>query len=71
MAVSIGDCVVGKSAEAVNGRHVRRLGPAISFQGLGLYRLRGKVKYPTQATSRRSSLSRVRENRTHGLTRGR
>ena len=37
------------------------------LQGLGLYRLRGKVKYPTQATSRRSSVSRVRENRTHGL----
>src|SRR3954453_6909438 len=37
------------------------------LEGLGLYRLRGKVKYPTQATSRRSSLSRVRENRTRGL----
>ena len=30
-------------------------------------RLRGTVKYPAQATSVRSSLSRVRENRTHGL----
>jgi len=37
------------------------------FVGMGLYRLRGTVKYPTQATSVRSSLSRVRENRTHGL----
>ena len=36
------------------------------LQGLVLHRLRGKVKYPAQATSRRSSLSRVRENRTHG-----
>ena len=37
------------------------------FVDMGLYRLRGTVKYPTQATSVRSSLSRVRENRTHGL----
>jgi RNA-directed DNA polymerase len=37
------------------------------FVGMGLYRLRGTVKYPAQATSVRSSLSRVRENRTHGL----
>ena len=34
---------------------------------LGLYRLRGTVRYPAQATPGRSSLSRVRENRTHGL----
>jgi RNA-directed DNA polymerase len=40
------------------------------FVGMGLYRLRGTVKYPTQATSVRSSLSRVRENRTHGLKGG-
>jgi group II intron reverse transcriptase/maturase len=37
------------------------------LRGMGLYRLMGTVKYPTQATPRRSSLSRVRENRTHGL----
>jgi RNA-directed DNA polymerase len=37
------------------------------FVDMGLYRLRGTVKYPTQATPVRSSLSRVRENRTHGL----
>ena len=37
------------------------------FWGMGLYRLRGKVRYPAQAASVRSSLSRVRENRTHGL----
>ena len=37
------------------------------FVGMGLYRLRSTVKYPAQATSVRSSLSRVRENRTHGL----
>ena len=29
--------------------------------------LMGTVKYPAQATPRRSSLSRVRENCTHGL----
>ncbi len=40
------------------------------FVDMGLYRLRGTVKYPTQATSVRSSVSRVRENRTHGLKGG-
>ena len=35
--------------------------------GMGLHRLMGTVKYPAQATQVRSSLSRVRENRTHGL----
>ena len=37
------------------------------FHGMGLYRLRGTVKYPAQAAPVRSSLSRVRENRMHGL----
>ena len=37
------------------------------FVGMGLYQLRGSVKYPAQATSVRSSLSRVQENCTHGL----
>jgi len=37
------------------------------FWEMGLYRLRGTVRYPAQAASVRSSLSRVRENRTHGL----
>ena len=37
------------------------------FHGMGLYRLRGTVRYPAQAASVRSSVSRVRENRTHGL----
>jgi len=37
------------------------------FWDMGLYRLRGTVRYPAQAASVRSSLSRVRENRTHGL----
>ena len=38
--------------------------------GMGLYRLQGTVRYPAQATSIRSSLSCVRENRTHGLKGG-
>jgi RNA-directed DNA polymerase len=37
------------------------------FVGMGLYRLRGTVRYPVQATSPRSSLSRVQENCVHGL----
>jgi len=37
------------------------------FHGMGLYRLRGTVRYAAQAAPVRSSLSRVRENRTHGL----
>ena len=37
------------------------------FHGMGLYQLRGTVKYPAQAAPIRSSLSRVRENRMHGL----
>jgi RNA-directed DNA polymerase len=35
--------------------------------GMGLHKLMGTVKYPAQATQVRSSLSRVRENRMHGL----
>jgi hypothetical protein len=34
---------------------------------MGLHRLMGTVRYPTQATPRRSSVSRVPENGTHGL----
>jgi RNA-directed DNA polymerase len=45
----------------------RGLWTAEQFRGMGLYRLRGTVRYPAQAASVRSSLSRVRENRTHGL----
>ena len=40
------------------------------LHGMGLHRLMGTVKYPAQATPVRSSLSRVRENRTHGLKGG-
>jgi RNA-directed DNA polymerase len=35
--------------------------------GMGLHRLMGTVKYPAQATPRRSSVSRVPENGMHGL----
>ena len=38
--------------------------------GMGLYKLQGTVRYPSQATSIRSSLSCVRENRTHSLKGG-
>ena len=40
---------------------------ADQLHGMGLYRLMGTVKYPAQATPRRSSLSRVPENGMHGL----
>ncbi|MCC7340624.1 MAG: group II intron reverse transcriptase/maturase [Bryobacterales bacterium] len=35
--------------------------------GMGLHKLMGTVQYPAQATPRRSSVSRVPENGTHGL----
>ncbi len=41
--------------------------PSARLHEMGLYRLRGSVSYPSQATAVRSSLSRVREIRTHGL----
>jgi hypothetical protein len=37
------------------------------LHGMGLHKLMGTVKYPSQATPRRSSLSRVPENGMHGL----
>ena len=37
------------------------------FYGMGLYKLQGTVRYPSQATSPRSSLSCVRENHWHSL----
>ncbi len=40
------------------------------LHGMGLHRLMGTVQYPTQATPRRSSLSRVPENGMHGLKGG-
>ncbi|WP_434424984.1 group II intron reverse transcriptase/maturase [Nannocystis pusilla] len=44
--------------------------PHQRLYGMGLHRLRTTVNYPTQATPPRPSVSRVRENRTHGLNGG-
>jgi group II intron reverse transcriptase/maturase len=44
--------------------------PFARFHRLGLHQLRGTVRYPSQATPVRLSVSRVRENREHGLNRG-
>jgi group II intron reverse transcriptase/maturase len=41
--------------------------PQQRLYDMGLHRLQGHVTYPAQATPIRLSLSRVRENRTHGL----
>jgi len=48
-------------------RHRHPLWTSDELFGMGLYKLRGTVRYAAQATPVRSSLSRVRENRTHGL----
>jgi len=44
--------------------------PSARLHGIGLHRLRGTVRYPTQATFVRPSVSRVREICTHGLKGG-
>jgi hypothetical protein len=44
--------------------------PSERLHGIGLVRLMGSVRYPTQATLVRPSLSRVREIRKHGLKGG-
>jgi group II intron reverse transcriptase/maturase len=44
--------------------------PAERLYRLGLHRLRGSVLYPAQAAPIRLSVSRVRENRMHGLKGG-
>jgi len=48
-------------------RTKRSLFSSKQLYGMGLHRLMGTVKYLSQATLRRSSLSRVPENGTHGL----
>ena len=48
-------------------RAKRSLFSSKQLYGMGLHRLMGTVKYLSQATPRRSSLSRVPENGTHGL----
>jgi group II intron reverse transcriptase/maturase len=54
------------------GQRVTKREPFTGEQlhGMGLHKLMGTVKYPAQATPVRSSLSRVRENRMHGLKGG-
>ncbi len=52
------------------GQFRRSAWPRERYLGLGLHQLRGTVCYPTQATPRRSSLSRVPEIGTHGLKGG-
>ena len=44
--------------------------PPARLYAMGLHRLRGTVRYPTQATEQRPSVSRVREIRTHGSSGG-
>jgi RNA-directed DNA polymerase len=41
--------------------------PPQRLYAMGLHRLQGRIVYPAQAAPVRLSLSRVRENRTHGL----
>ena len=82
--VSIGCCVAGAKAVATGGwltkrksRHLRagEAGRWSSefFHNLGLHRLRGTVRYPggfVTPVRETSPVSRVRENRTHGLKGG-
>jgi hypothetical protein len=42
--------------------------PQSRLYGMGLHKLQGTVCYPVNVTGRRSSVSRVRETRMHGLT---
>jgi RNA-directed DNA polymerase len=51
-------------------RFLSRCWPAERLYALGLYRLQGTVHYPSQASLRRPSASRVPEIGTHGLTGG-
>ncbi|MCC6739946.1 MAG: group II intron reverse transcriptase/maturase [Planctomycetia bacterium] len=44
--------------------------PHSCFDSMGLHRLRGIVRFPTQAAPQPPSVSRVRETRTHGLKGG-
>ena len=53
----------GQSASAQGRRW-----PESRLHEMGLHRLKGTVRYPANATPPRPSVSRVRENRTHGLT---
>lgn len=67
------DCFVVKSLRRWQyrrgGQRPTKRAPFTGDQlyGMGLHKLMGTVKYPAQAAPVRSSLSRVRENRMHGL----
>jgi hypothetical protein len=52
------------------GRHARKAWTGDPLYRMGLHRPPDTVCYPSQATSGRSSLSRVRENCKHGLKGG-
>jgi len=60
-------CVAGSTGGAGSGRRKRAPFTGDQLYGMGLHKLMGTVKYPAQATPRRSSVSRVPENGTHGL----
>ena len=60
-------CAAGSIGGAGNGPTKRAPFTGDQLYGMGLHKLMGTVKYPAQATPRRSSLSRVPENGTHGL----
>jgi RNA-directed DNA polymerase len=51
-------------------RHRRQYWPYARLHAMGLYRLQGTVRYPSQARLRRPSVSRVPVNGTHGLNGG-
>ena len=63
--------LIRRSGRNVRAGSVQRWTPRW-FRDQGLHGLRGTVRYPgaAQAAPRRPSLSRVRENRTHGLKGG-
>ena len=65
-----GVCAAGSTGGAGNGRRKRRAWTGDQLYGMGLHRVEGTVRYPAQATPRRSSVSRVPENGTHGLKGG-
>ena len=81
MVLFFGACGAGSFGAAGNFDEMKFGRPALmvtrqkawtgdQLSGMGLHRLQGTVCYPSQATSIRSSLSCVRENRTHSLKGG-
>jgi hypothetical protein len=64
VVLSLRGCSIGGVDNEPRSAH---LSPANSFTEWAYIRLQDTVQYPTQATPRRSSLSRVPENGEHGL----